>query len=96
MTQRSRPTATIKVRVQPRASRNEIVGYQGDVLRLRVTAPPTGGQANDAVAALLAEALGLAKSQVRVVRGAASRGKLVAVESLAREEVRRRLQPWTG
>lgn len=91
MAQQSRPTATIKVRVQPRASKGEILGYRGDALRVRVTAPPEGGRANEAIIALLARALGVAKSRVSIVRGMASREKVVLVESLSQEEVQRRL-----
>lgn len=78
------------------ASRNEVLGYQGDSLRLRVTAPPEGGKANEAVISLLAEALGLVKSRVRIVRGRRSRDKLVSVASLTPEEVRRRLEASNG
>lgn len=92
MTSQPQPNATIKVRVQPRSSRNEVVGYQDDVLRLRVIAPPEGGKANEAVISLLAGALGVAKSQVRIVRGHTSRDKLVSVVSLTLEEVERRLE----
>ena len=85
------PSASIKVRVQPRASNNQVIGYREDVLRLRVTAPPEGGKANDAVVALLAETLGIAKGRVKIFRGHSSREKVVMVESLAQEEVHRRL-----
>ena len=60
-------------------------------LCLRVTAPPEAGKANSAVVSLLAEHLGIAKSQVRMVRGQASRDKVVLIESLTPEEVRRGL-----
>jgi hypothetical protein len=86
----ARPAADgvrLKVRVQPKAAGNQVVGYQGDTLRLRVTAPPEAGKANAAVVSLLAQTLGIAKSRVRIVRGHASRDKLVAVESLTPGEV---------
>ena len=96
MAQQSQPVANIKVRVQPRASKNEILDYRGDAIRVRVTAPPQGGRANEAVIALLAQALGVAKSRVSIVRGMASREKLVTIESLTQEEVQRRLRDMTG
>lgn len=96
MTQQSQPVATIKVRVQPRASKNEIAGYHGDALRVRVTAPPEGGRANEAVTGILADALGVAKSRISIIRGTASREKVVAVESLSQEEVQRRLDAVAG
>jgi uncharacterized protein (TIGR00251 family) len=71
--------AVMPVRVQPRASRNEVVGWHGATLRVRVTAPPTEGRANLAVIALLAEALGVPRSSIALVKGAASRDKLVRV-----------------
>jgi uncharacterized protein (TIGR00251 family) len=81
----------VKVRVQPKAAGNQVVGYRDDTLPLRVTAPPEAGQANAAVISLLAQTLGIAKSRVRIVRGHASRDKLVVVESLTPEEVQQRL-----
>tara|TARA_B100001167_G_C16752917_1_gene297187 strand:- start:87 stop:356 length:270 start_codon:yes stop_codon:yes gene_type:complete len=76
------------VKVQPKASRDQVVGYRDGVLQLRVTAPPDKGRANAAVVALLADALGVAKSRVRIVRGQSSRDKVVTVESLTPEDVR--------
>ena len=91
MTRQSVKKASFKVKVQPGASTNQIVGYREDVLLLRVTAPPAKGQANAATVALLAEALGVAKTQVRIVRGHASRDKVVTVEALTTEEAQRLL-----
>ena len=88
--------ANIKVKVQPRPSRNQIVGYREDVVHLRVTAAPAKGQANAATVALLAEALGVAKSRVRIVRGHTARDKVVMVEALTAEEVRRLLSASSG
>lgn len=86
-----RPRATLRVRVRPRSSRNQVLGYRGDALRLAVTAPPEGGRANEAVISLLAEVLGVARSQVTIARGRTSRDKMVAVESLSPDQVRQRL-----
>ena len=83
--------AIIRVRAQPKASRNEVVEYRDDVLRVRVTAPPEDGKANTAVIVLLAESLGIARSRVRITRGYTSRDKLVEVESMDGAEVLRRL-----
>jgi uncharacterized protein len=77
--------------VQPRASRNEIVGWQDATLRLRITAPPVDGAANTAVVALLARALGVPPSSVRVVRGRRGRDKLVSIAGLADADVRHRI-----
>ena len=83
--------ARIEVRVQPRASRNAISGMRAGILRIRVTAPPVDGQANAAAIALLAQALDLPKSAIRLVRGVSSREKTLAVESMSQEEVNQRL-----
>ncbi|MCI0802775.1 MAG: DUF167 domain-containing protein [Chloroflexi bacterium] len=82
----------LKVRVQPKASRNQVDGFEDGTLRLRVTAPPTEGQANAGVIALLAKALGVSKSSLEIVRGHGSRDKVVLVETLTAQEVRRRIE----
>ena len=84
--------ALLPVRVQPRASCDEVVGWQGATLRVRVTAPPTDGRANGAVAALLAEACGVPLSAVELVRGHASRDKLFRVGALSLPAIRARLE----
>ena len=89
----SSETRLLHVRVQPGARRNEILGWQGDALRVRVTAPPAEGQANHAVTDLLAHALGIAASRIALVRGATSRDKLFRVERLSPSDVRARLFP---
>jgi uncharacterized protein len=82
----------LRVRVQPRASRSEIVGWRADgTLSVRVAAPPVEGRANAAVAALLAGALDLRPSAITVERGARGRDKLVRVEGVTVEEIRRRI-----
>ena len=82
----------LRVRVQPRASRSEIVGWRADgALSVRVAAPPVEGRANAAVAALLAGALDLRPSAVTVERGARGRDKLVRVEGVTLDEIRRRI-----
>ena len=83
--------ARIRVRLTPRAARDEVAGWQDGVLRVRVTAPPVEGRANAALERLLAGALGLPKTAVRVVGGAQSRDKTVAVKGIAQEEALRRL-----
>ena len=80
----------------PRAARDEIVGWQGEVLRVRVTAPPVGGAANTALVRLLAEALDVPKGALRIVRGATGREKVVAVADLERAAVLRRIAQVTA
>src|SRR5438477_13036306 len=65
----------ISVRLTPRGGRDAIDGWDGDVLRARVSAPAAEGRANAALVRLLARALGLAPSSVQVISGRQSRGK---------------------
>jgi uncharacterized protein (TIGR00251 family) len=85
------PIVYITIKVQPGAARNLVLGFSDNVLRVRVTAPPEGGKANQAVILLLANALNLAKGRINIVRGHTSRTKLVSVDSLILEEIRRRI-----
>ncbi len=84
-------SAVIRVRVQPRAPRDEIVGWQANTLRLRVSAPPLEGRANDAVVQLIARGAGVARGAVSVVAGARGRDKLVRVEGVTPDALRARL-----
>ena len=88
--------AMIRVRVQPNARRDEMTGFAGDTLRVRVAAPPQEGRANRAVVALLSHFLGVPASRVTIVRGHGSRQKLLAVEAMLPEEARRRLEDHIG
>lgn len=81
--------ARIVVHVSPRSSRNEVRGWQGGQLQVHVTAVPEDGKANAAVTRLLAEALGIAKSRVSVVRGHTARTKHIHIDSVDDEVVRR-------
>lgn len=81
----------IRVRLTPRAGRDEIAGWQGELLRVRVAAAPVEGEANAALERLLARALGVPRRAVRVVAGTRGREKTVAVEGLNAAQARERL-----
>ena len=81
----------IALRVQPRARKDEIAGERDGALIVRVTAPPVEGKANDAVRKLLAKRLGIAPGRVTVVRGATGRDKLVEIDGMEADAVRRAL-----
>jgi len=81
----------LPVRVLPRARRSAVQGWRGTALRVSVTAAPTDGQANRAVAELLAGAFGVSVSAVELIRGASSRDKLFRVGQLSLGELRARL-----
>jgi uncharacterized protein (TIGR00251 family) len=76
----SRPRARIRVRLQPRAPRTEIVGERDGVLVVRVTAPPADGRANEAPCRLIADRAGVGRTSVEITRGVRSRHKVVVVE----------------
>jgi hypothetical protein len=81
----------IRLRVQPRASRTEVAGVHGDALRVRLTAAPVDGAANEALVRFLADRLAVARTAVRLVAGEAARTKLVAVDGIDAAEARARL-----
>jgi uncharacterized protein (TIGR00251 family) len=83
--------AAFAVRVVPRAKKNEIVGAQGNALKVKLTAPPVEGAANEALIDLLVERLGVRRSHVEIVAGLKSRTKMVSVIDLTPEEVQQRL-----
>lgn len=76
------------VRVQPRASRSGVVGTHSGSLRVRLTAPPVDGAANEALVELLAEQLGVPKRAITIVGGSSSRRKLVEVLGVSAGRVR--------
>jgi hypothetical protein len=84
---------TLRVRVQPRASKDALSGERDGALVVRLTAPPVEGAANAALARFLGEALGVAPSAVRVVSGASGRNKVVSVAGVDAATARGRLSP---
>ncbi|HLG12267.1 MAG TPA: DUF167 domain-containing protein [Dehalococcoidia bacterium] len=83
--------AVFVVRVTPRAGRDEVVGWRGEELRVRLRAPPVEGQANEALRRLLADRLGVAPSSIELITGAAGRTKRLRVAGMSLDEVRERL-----
>lgn len=83
--------ARLTVHVTPRSGRDEIVGWRGGELAVRVTVAPEGGKANSAVEKLLAQRLHVAKSSVHVVRGHVARIKQVEVSGLDDADLRNEL-----
>ena len=82
----------LRLRVQPRASRDEVAGVAGDAIRVRLTAPPVDGAANEALLRFLAGRLDLTLSAVTLVSGRTSRTKVVEAAGLTAEEAARRLR----
>jgi uncharacterized protein (TIGR00251 family) len=87
------PSGTrLTLRIQPRAARNAVVGLHGQAIRIRLTAPPVDGAANEALVSFLADRLGLPPTRVNLVRGHGGRDKVVEVTGLDPDEVTRRLE----
>lgn len=75
------------VRVAPRAASGLIAGERDGALVVRVTAPPADGRANDALVRILARALDLPPSEVRLVRGAKARSKILSIPASAEKRL---------
>ena len=94
------PDVLLAVRVQPHASRNQVVmsigendGRNPEAISLRVTAPPVGGAANMACRAFLAQLLGIAQARILIVKGELSRNKLLRIRNADVSSVLARLNP---
>ena len=81
----------LAVKLQPRASANEIGETMGNELRIKVTAPPVDSAANEALIRLLAETLDCARNKVELMRGQTSRHKTVRLQGMTAEYVMRRI-----
>lgn len=79
--------------IQPGAKKSEVVGLHGEALKVRLSAPPVDGKANECLIGFLAEQLGVAKNRVELISGVSSRAKRVRLHEMTIESVRRLLQP---
>jgi|SRR5690349_6779909 uncharacterized protein (TIGR00251 family) len=82
----------LRVHVQPGAGRTSVQGRHGDALKVSVAAPPQGGRANDAVAALLVDVFNVKKDAVALLAGDTSRSKRFALFGLEEDAVRDALE----
>ena len=87
----SKDGVVLKVQVQPRASRDEVVGTHGEALKIRIAAPPVAGAANKQLLKFLAKKLKIARSQMNIASGTAARAKSITIEGISAAEVRQRL-----
>lgn len=83
----------ISIRVHPNAAKNQLIGFTGDTLQVRVAAPPVKGKANKELIAFLSQILGISKSSLAITKGHTSRSKVIAIDGLNRAEAVRRLSP---
>lgn len=85
------PACTLELKTIPNAPRDEITGWLGDTLKVKVHAPALEGRANDALLEFLADKLGVHRRDVTLVRGDKSRHKIIRIAGLTLAEVRTRL-----
>lgn len=83
---------SFKVKVQPRASKNQVAGLLQDALKVRIASPPVDGEANQTCIEFFAKLLGVPKSKVQIVSGQTGRNKLVRVEGLSVEQLQTKLK----
>lgn len=81
----------LEVQVQPRSSRNQVVGEQDGRLKIKLTAPPVEGEANQALINYLARLLDIPKKNIKLLKGESSRHKLIEISGLNAEELLEKL-----
>ncbi len=73
---------TVEVKVEPRSSRKGIAGVMDNLLKVKLTAPPVGGEANEQLIEVISEATGVRKSEIRIIRGHSSKKKVVEIRGI--------------
>jgi uncharacterized protein (TIGR00251 family) len=84
-------SATFAVRIQPRSSKNGVTRMEDGSLKIRLTAPPVDGAANEALVKFLSDTFSVSKSQIEIVSGHTSREKRVKISGMGDEDVNRLL-----
>lgn len=82
----------LNVLIQPRASKAEIVGPQGEALKIRLTSPPVEGAANEQCRSLLSKVLKVPKKNIEIISGLKSRTKKLKISDLSRSEAEKALK----
>lgn len=86
----------LRVHLQPRAKRNEIVGIHGDSIKIRLKAPPVDGKANEEARRFLAKVLGIKRQQVILRAGTTSRSKSFLIKDVDINTIENKLGPMVG
>jgi uncharacterized protein len=87
----SQSQARINVQVSPNARHNEVVGFESDILKVKVAAPPLQGKANKELIKFLSQTLKVSRGSITIERGLTSRNKIIAIAGLDRTEIAKRL-----
>jgi len=82
----------LKVYLQPKSSKNEIVGPYRDGIKVKVTAPPTEGKANNVLIRFLTKELSISPSRIEILKGLHSREKTLKISGMVNQELRKKLQ----
>jgi uncharacterized protein (TIGR00251 family) len=82
----------LKIYLQPKSSKNEIVGPYRDGIKVKVTAPPTEGKANNVLIRFLAKELSISPSRIEILKGLHSREKTLKISGMVNQELRKKLQ----
>jgi uncharacterized protein len=83
---------TLTLQVQPKAKRNEVLGFAEGILRLKIAAPPVEGKANKELISFLSKTLGINKSSITIDRGHTSKVKIVTILGLDRDQIYERIE----
>ena len=86
--QQSGANVLLPVTVQPRASRNAVVGLHGNALKLLLTAPPVEGAANEACLSMLSALLGVNRARLSIIKGMKARHKLICITDMSVDMLR--------
>ncbi|MCF8062164.1 MAG: DUF167 domain-containing protein [Deltaproteobacteria bacterium] len=81
----------IRVRLTPRSSRDEVLGLEDGVFRIKLTAPPVEGKANKALVTFLSKALRIPRSAVAILSGGKSREKTLSIQGVSAQDVKKGL-----
>ena len=90
--QRAGESIILHILVQPKASEDRVVGFHGETLKVKVTAPPTGGKANQRLIKVLAKRLNIAQSHIEIIQGRTSRRKVLRIWNVNPNQVRNMLK----
>ncbi len=80
--QKSKKGITLKIKVEPRSSGKGIAGSIGDIVKIKLHAPPVGGAANEELIEVLSEELGIKKRAIKIISGQSSRNKVIEIEGI--------------
>ena len=87
LSSKGKTCSDVQIRLLPRSSKNQVIGWEGETCRIKVTSPPVDGKANHALVSLLSKKLGVPKSRIEIAAGKTARLKRVRIYGLSREEI---------